>query len=196
MKKNYQPREAAKTECDALDSALDAALAKCGAVEPREGLEERILARLQSETRTFPTYSWWQWSAVGAVATLLVITVALAWKSSKPVNRLVQQRPSAPIEASHLSAARTINSQIAPVLPLTTHRTPKKALPRSDAPMIVADGPKLDKFPSPRPLSEQEKQALEYVERFPDEAFLIAQAQTTLAKQQELENGDAESNPR
>jgi hypothetical protein len=56
-------------------------------------------------------------------------------------------------------------------------------------PEAVADAayPKLDKFPSPRPLSEQEKMLLEYVQQNPEEAAMIAQAQTAFARQQELE---------
>jgi hypothetical protein len=41
---------------------------------------------------------------------------------------------------------------------------------------VVAAVPKLDQFPSPRPLSEQEQILATYVAQFHDEAVLIARA--------------------
>ena len=51
----------------------------------------------------------------------------------------------------------------------------------------MAAAPKLDHFPSPQPLSEQEKLLLDYVERFPEQAARVAEAQTALAQREKLE---------
>jgi prefoldin subunit 5 len=45
----------------------------------------------------------------------------------------------------------------------------------------------LEQFPSPQPLSEQEQMLARYVEELPSEAKQIAQAQTELARHDEIE---------
>jgi hypothetical protein len=172
-------------EKDALDLALDAALRQYAAVEPRAGLEQRVLAQLQSESARLRNRSWLQWCAAGAIAALLALTLALAWRSNRPP-RISQRNPSAPIEGLQPSATRVaVNGDIrvTPVIRVRQKTTPQHVPQRP----VVADLPKLDQFPSPRPLSEQEKLALEYVERFPRQASLIAQAQNNFAQQQEME---------
>jgi hypothetical protein len=54
----------------------------------------------------------------------------------------------------------------------------------------VAATPKLDQFPSPRPLSEQEQILMSYVARYPENAALVAQAQ---AEEREREEEAAEA---
>ncbi len=48
---------------------------------------------------------------------------------------------------------------------------------------IPAAGPKLDQFPSPQPLSEQELALANYATTFPEEAVLIATAQEEFEKE-------------
>jgi hypothetical protein len=205
MKNSFQESwDDRQAERDALDRALDAALAKYAAVEPRPGLEPHILAQLQSERRTIPIHSWWQWGAAGAIAAIFIIVASLAWKSSKPAKSLVQQHPSAPIELVAPSTTLAVNSGSVTARSLRTRPGRMKAR-RGNSSALVADKPKLDQFPSPRPLSEQEKLALEYVEKSPEEAALvaraqeaalIAEAQSDSARMQQMENRDVESNPR
>jgi hypothetical protein len=184
---NEQP-----SEKDALDVALDAALRKYSAVEPRAGLEQRILAQLQTECSRLPNRSWWRWSAAGAIAALLAFTLTLAWRSSRTTTAVV--RPlSTPIERVRNSTTRVAvdgGTQATPAI-RPQHRVARH---RSSQPLLAADEPKLDQFPSYRPLSEHEKLALEYVERFPKQASLMAQAQTNLARQQELEQRQEQRN--
>jgi hypothetical protein len=52
---------------------------------------------------------------------------------------------------------------------------------------VVASAPRLEQFPSPEPLSEQEEFLARYVEQFPHEAVLVARAQTQLMKQEMIE---------
>ena len=47
--------------------------------------------------------------------------------------------------------------------------------------------PKLDQFPSPQPLSEQEKLLQSYVAKYPEQAVLIARARTEALRQDQLE---------
>jgi hypothetical protein len=177
------------SEEDDLDRALDAALAQYAAVEPRAGLEQRVLARLQSESARLPKHSWWQWSAAG-IAVLLALTLALAWISNRLEKTVGQRHPLAPIGIAQPSATQVaVDGETEPIR--QRHKTTPHQVHR---PVVVADEPKLDQFPSPRPLSEQEKLALEYVERFPEEASLMAQAETNFVRQQEKEEMQAQTN--
>lgn len=74
------------------------------------------------------------------------------------------------------------------------HRSRPKAVV-ADNPKL--DQPKLDQFPTPRPLSEQEKLLVRYVHEFPEEALLIAKAQAESEKEIEQLSGNQppETNP-
>jgi len=193
MESNFQKsRDNAETERDALDRVLDAALAGYAAVEPRAGLEPRILAHLRSVEDRVPARSWWQWGAAGLVAAAVVIVMALGWKSSRPA-KLVVQHAAAAIQTMQPPATQVSANggmQTTAAVRLRHSATRHHVHP----PMVVADGPKLDQFPSPRPLSEQEKLALEYVQKFPEEASLMAQAQTNFARQLEMEEEQGQRN--
>ena len=54
--------------------------------------------------------------------------------------------------------------------------------------------PRLEQFPSPRPLSEQEQILANYVTQFHDKAILMARAQTKFREQQEMEFQQFSSN--
>jgi hypothetical protein len=181
-----------------LDRALDAALAKYTAVEPRAGLEERIFAHLhhanlQAESTRAANRAWWRmrWGWTAALAIVVVIFIfamTLTLRSSKPSQPSVKNIPSITIPGPHETKKQE---------PELANRNENPAPPRRERvrhgvtpqPEAVADAdyPKLDKFPSPRPLSGQEKMLLEYVQQNPEEAAMIAQAQTAFARQQELE---------
>ena len=60
-----------------VDDVLDAALRNYSRTEPLAGLENRVLRRLQENP---PKSSWltgWHWTAMGAVGTLAVVSLAL-----------------------------------------------------------------------------------------------------------------------
>jgi hypothetical protein len=159
---------------DDLDRVLDAALAKYAAVEPRTGLEERVLANLRSVKATGAHGAWWRWSlAAVAVAAILLVAITLAWRSHTPSRPAIANHPTS---TEHRSAGPEKDvahhdTNVIPRRPRQTRRT--HAL--GSAP-VVAAVPKLDQFPSPHPLSEQEKILATYVAQFHDEAVLIARA--------------------
>lgn len=175
-----------------LDNTLDAALAKYAAVEPRPGLEGRVLANLRAERSHVPDRAWWRWSVAGALAAVIVVAVALAWRSSKPLHPVVKNRPSPTTQSTptpaHVSSSdgekQIRGNQAGPHKLVAAHgATVHRAQPQA----IASASPKLDQFPSPRPLSEQEEILLNYVERFPEAAVRVAEAQTALAQREELE---------
>ena len=157
-----------------LDSTLDTALAKYTAVEPRAGLEERVLANLQAERERVLDRASWRWSVAGALAAVFVAGIALAWRSGTPSHLDVANPGSRPPQVLKNPGTSDAIDQIP-----TTRMVPTgKGAARHQAPSVVAAirPPKLDHFPSPQPLSEQEKLLQNYVARYPEHAVLVARA--------------------
>ena len=166
---------------DDLDRVLDVALAKYASVEPRAGLEKRIVANLRAADRRPGRRSWWIWG-FAAVAAIVLVAATLTWRSwtahppiaNHPPNP--QQVPISPKFASREG------SNVASRKP-ATRATVRRAY-RHD---VVATNPKLDVFPSPLPLSEQEKILAAYIENFPEHAALVAEARMDALRQQDEE---------
>jgi len=175
-----------------LDRLLDAALAKYADATPREGLEERILANLGTEHVREAANSWWKLSLVAAVAAVAVLAIVVSLRFGKTAHPVIANHVPVSMSASSHSPlpAETQAASHETTVHLGAVRRAARHLAQPAA--VVADGPKLDQFPSPQPLSEEEKAALEYVERYPEQASLMAQAQTAFAKQEELEKNSAE----
>jgi hypothetical protein len=161
-------------EHDALDRQLDAALAQYAAVEPRVGLEERVLAHLRSERGTAAPTRWQQPAMVAlAVSLAIILGVSLVWKSAKPAHEIAVHRLPSIVHGS-LQSSKDI-----PNPPAQMSTTNKKVTTRDRRRQSVATtGPKLEQFPSPQPLSEQEKILERYVTNDLQQAALIAQART------------------
>jgi hypothetical protein len=165
---------------DDLDRALDAALTKYAAVEPRAGLEERIRAHLRAEGTSSAAHAWWNWRVAAVLAAVLVIAASLAWRWNKASHRpVVLHRPEvkqAPIAPYRSSGETAFASQRKP----SRHKT----IGSRPQPQVAAVEPKLDVFPSPLPLSEQEKILSLYVEKYPQDAALVAEARMEALRQQ------------
>lgn len=170
-----------------VDRALDVALAKYAAVEPRAGLEDRILANLRAKQTQAAPRSWWRWGLAGALAALVVVAVAVAWRSSRaapPVARRPPVEAPAPKQPEPQIAAGNHGT--------TTHPRRRNAVAsHSTHSATVAAVPKLDVFPSPQPLTEQEKLLASYVDQFNDEAVVVARVRTE-ALRAEREHEEAE----
>jgi hypothetical protein len=176
------------SEDDALDRELDVALSQYAAVEPRSGLEARILANLQAQRTQIPERVWWRWGIAATVAAVILVAVALMWKSGRSAQQQIVQHPSiqrSPEKSPPQVAANDEHSAVRNAI--TPPRRTSVHPPQPATVATAAANPKLDVFPSPQPLSEQEKVLLEYVHRSPVEAARIARAQTELAESEELE---------
>jgi len=202
------------------DDQIDAALAKYAAVEPRAGLEDRILAHLRAQRRSSTSMAWWPWAGVAAAAILMA--TLLLWKLEQPGDeRIVRQPPSLQQGASSQVAVqpalpkseqsavrvsvRRSRSHIARETPVRSsqpnvtrrHESVRLAATRVAQPRkVVAANPKLDQFPSPQPLSAEEIALVQYVRNFPEEAQLVAQAQEEFEIETEKEMIDAGSETR
>jgi len=166
---------------DDLDRVLDAALAKYAAVEPRAGLEERVLASLRAEQPKPRGHSWWRWGVAAALAAVVVVAITVALRSGKPVPVAVHKTPL-PVESPRAPETQVVHREgnsVAPRRPMH-----KAAAADAHSPEIVAAAtPELDVFPSPQPLSEQEEILAKYVAMYPKRAALVAEARMESLRQ-------------
>jgi hypothetical protein len=179
---------------DSLDRELDAALAKFTTAEPRAGLEDRVLANLRAEQQHTAKRSWWRWPAVAVLAAGIVVTVFAAWRSEKPAH-IVEQHPSATTYRQDRTMVVNNGGSVS-ILPHEAARRPKPR-PAGRTAAVAIPPPKLDQFPSPQPLSEQEKMLAGYVAGHRQQAILIARVRTAELKKdwpEEMDEASATSN--
>jgi hypothetical protein len=179
-------------ENDKLDRQLEAALARYAAVEPRAGLEDRILANLRAEKECMAERSGWRWQTIAALAAVIVVILLMAWRSGKPARNIAKQRPPATTQVNgndgtHLANNSGSGSNQPHEAGPGRHPKPR-ALTRPAT--IVVAAPKLDQFPSPQPLSEQEAILTRYVANYPEHAALIAQARSDELRRDSAEEMD------
>lgn len=176
------------------DRQLDAALARYAAGEPRAGLEQRVLANLRAEQQLHAARGWRGWRALAALAvacSIAVISASLLTKSkvsnpaaaSGSASREGVARDSRPGGAAQSDMGKPASE---------SGRLPERVQSTERAKGAVANhlavnelrqtetadevAPKLERFPAPEPLSEQEKLLVRFVEDDPQEAALVAEA--------------------
>lgn len=171
-----------------LDRMLDAALSKYAAAEPRAGLEDRVLANLRAEQVRVPDRAWWRWSVIAVVVAVSVVGLVLTRRSDKQSHPVVANRPVVTTQPPKERAMQTVsNAQRSGVRPVPTNALGKVTVPPPPPTVAIARPPKLDQFPSPQPLSEQEKILQNYVAENPEQAVLLARARTEALRQDQLE---------
>jgi len=178
-----------RTKGGPWDDQIDAALAKYAAVEPRAGLEERILAHLRAQGKTPASVVWWPWA--GIVAAAILIAALLHWKLEPARNEwIVLHQPSLQQGTQPQVAAHPAPAKIEQPAVRASVRRSRSHIGRETTEIAVE--PKLDQFPSARPLTPEEKMLVEYTQRYYDEAVLIARARDEQIQQdrkQEEANG-------
>lgn len=175
-------------ENDALGRELDAALAKYAAAEPRAGIEDRVLANLRAERERVPDRAWWRWSVAGALAAVVVVALALFWRSGKPSHPVVAIHSSDTTPGTKEPATQVAsNGEGNGSRRSETNQVRTIAAHRQRPATSSAGRPKLSQFPSPEPLSEQERILQNYVAKYPERAVLIARARSEAQRRDELE---------
>jgi hypothetical protein len=204
MPENHEIARGANQAIGPIDAVLDAALAKYAAVEPRAGLEERLLANLRTGPEPVTRRAWWSWGLAGALAAIVIVAATLGWKSGTSAHLPMANHPTATEQirrAANPPAAIASEHVFADASATVPHKggaiAVKRVAPRAHT--IAQTGPKLDVFPSPQPLSEEELALARYVRNFPSDAKLAAQEQAAsekelLAKMQALARESTESN--
>ena len=149
---------------DHIDKLLDEMLAHYGAVEPRPGLEGRVLANVRSK----PSRTPWFWLIPAATVAMVLILIWFRGVGGRPAQRMqavtntaaltpsaVPERPAA--AANTTSTWRARNSRNAASRFLGRHvgysATQAAAVPR------------LEQFPTPLPETEQERLLKRYVQQ-------------------------------
>lgn len=154
---------------DQFDDLLDAALKRYGDVQPRPGLEGRVLARLAGESHT----KWrrpWTWASAAALACLLAVVAWIGLVGRKEPPHTGGKAAQVAIKENRLETAK-VPPQIE-----KTRRTGKHEV-RKIRFQLANTTPRLEQFPSPRPLSEQEKLLVAYASEYPKQAAEVAQEQ-------------------
>ena len=191
---NHKP-DGAQNQGRELDQMLDAALATYAAVEPRSGLEERILANLRAEGAPSNSRAWRQWGLAGALA-VVVIIAGLTWKLTRTWPPAIANHPQIAIQNPSTQETNPA-PQGGREVTIAKHSPARRpGQRRGPAATPVAAHPKLDHFPSRQPLSAEEIALVQYVRSFPKEAQLVAQAQEEFALETEKVMNDAGSEAR
>jgi hypothetical protein len=155
------------------DKLLDTALSYYTSAEPRAGLEARVLAGIRAEGGRMAAREWSSWLALAAVAAILLVGAMMFTKRTSDITNT----PSA--SRREVVAKTTPEGNIAiarsslPVQMATPRKVKISRQPHHVGIDIAAD-PRLEQFPSPRPLSREEQLLLAYVRDTPPEQLAVA----------------------
>jgi hypothetical protein len=173
-----------------LDHELEAALAKYAAVEPRDGLETRILANLQAARAHRAKASWWRWTAGATAVVTIVVVAGIIWRSERPRRGPVNGDPAIRVQEERPRQVGS-NQGVEVSQGAATVRQEARHTALGIQASLALDQPKLEQFPSPQPLSEQEKILADYVADYPEHAALIARAWTEALRREAAEESDS-----
>jgi hypothetical protein len=157
-----------------IDDMLDSLLANYSSAEPRPGLETRILANLRDAEEKEAAHGWWhfKWLWAGVVAAAIIIAVVMIGRRHRvapPTHVIVKTSPAIPQPEiqPHAPAAPKETAKV-------YRRKPSVIAPiQQNATLALNKRPAV--FPTPTPLSEQEKLLLSYLAGTPREE-VIAQS--------------------
>ena len=156
-----------------IDDMLDSLLANYSSAEPRPGLETRILANLREQAEKDSSRGWsnFKWLWAGAVAAIIIVAALLIGgrhRVAPPTHVIVKTSPAVPQPEiqPHAPAVRNETVRIHPRKSLAPTRPQSAALALNERPAV---------FPTPTPLSEQEKLLLSYLAGTPREE-VVAQS--------------------
>jgi hypothetical protein len=143
---------------DDAERELDAALARYAAAEPREGLEQRVLANLRAQGARTAQFEWRRWGAVGfAVAGFAGLAIWAGARHSAVVNvKPVVVKHEAAETGGSVSAALAKNESNLGRIQEHSHSS------------LVAKG-------AEKRRTEQEKLLVQFVEQDPEGAALFAE---------------------
>ena len=168
-------------ERDTIDERIDAALRRYA--EAPQFSEPRVaLARVRARAEQEPERRWsvWAWAAPSAVVAAL-IGLVLLWALRVPPTPQIAWIPKAPAVAS-VDLQQGENATAGPSTPLR-RKTPRRSFAQDDRGLVMAQERKLPKqevFPTPQPLSPQERALVSFVSHAPPalkEQMLAAQKQ-------------------
>ena len=161
-------------ERDELDLLIDSALRDYAA--PRPGLERRMVARMAAHrTRTL----WHRWILALVAAPVFAALLFLSYLITRSPHSPAGQRADAPAIARIAPVAKSQSSHPALINPVP-HRVVKRDHAGDRDLVKLVSRPKLDVFPTPQPLTGEEKALIRFVAETPEadrKAFVEAQQQ-------------------
>ncbi len=153
------------------EQLIDEALKRHSLVEPRFGLEQRILSKLAERQLAVRRTRWLAVLVPAALALAVVVAMLFGHKMQTPYPLVaVKEIPPAPSQQAALPERQ----------PLKAGRTISASRLRSVRPSGVPKTesiPRMARFPSPQPLSTQEQLLVRYVTQHPKEAVQFAKLQ-------------------
>ena len=192
-----------------VDRLLDTAL-QAESVEPRPGLEERILANLRAQRQPRP---WWRWAwAPALVAAMAFIVVGIAtWRGVQHTPAASNSASDSPAQVNPTSrqaanaepaaaAALQLHKQVRDRHQAMTHQAATSetvALAQAIQPTPAVSMPRQETFPSTTPLTEPERLLLAFVNQNREDAVLMARVQQVERQraQEFLATGEAPTTP-
>jgi hypothetical protein len=149
-----------------LDEMLDSLLASYSTAEPRPGMETRILANVSARQKSRRLGFTWLWAGAGAAAAVVIVIVTLLNRSTA--------LPKPPVLAGPVPAPKINSTPAASSLPpRVSSKTPVPRPPEQKAALDVRQAV----FPTPVPVSDQERLMLQYLRATPRDE-VIAQSHT------------------
>ena len=157
-----------------VDQVVDASLRWYARTESRPGLEGRVLAGVRARQQAARRRAAWTW-ALGTAAMAALLTLLVVHPSRRQRAQLPETTPARATvthgqkgtDRDYQLAAPTAAEIARPLQPRMPRRLPRSATQRS-----VETRPQ--QFPTPRPLSEQEKLLVEYVKLLKDSPAALA----------------------
>jgi hypothetical protein len=175
-----------------MERLLDGMLAEYGKAEPRFGLENRVLANLETEKARIAGRRRWWW-ILGTVSAAAVVA-ATVWMDYRPPDQHGAFRPANEAQRAQsapAAMAAEVPSEAGAGVSVPTHpirsRISRAIRPDAVERVATATTPKLEQFPTPAPLSEQERILARYVAEYSEQAVLVARAQMSLEQQEQRE---------
>jgi len=191
-----------------LDRWLNRALAEYSKEEPRSGIELRVLANLRAQRRHIAEQRRRRWWTIGIIATAAVLVIVLwAAGTNKHTEQEASVKPSPAVSPNNANVAQqasqdssqdagqNVTEDLAsqtsrPASSRHSHmqRARRRSHGRRTARVLrAAQRVRGEQFPSPTPLSEQERILQRYVAQYKNDAIRTARALTELAKKEEQE---------
>ena len=169
-----------------VDQWLESALSQYTKAEPRAGLESRVCANLQAERNRIASRHRWWW-VVGTAAALAAI-LAVVWVGGGDRKRNARSAAGASMTTNREAPRDSIQPRAAPQVARPQREVAqRRPANRPMRDLALARMPKLAQFPSPQPLSEQEKILASYVANYPEHAALVAQARAEALRRDRAE---------
>ncbi|HZD30528.1 MAG TPA: hypothetical protein VE779_02605 [Candidatus Angelobacter sp.] len=157
------------TNDNELDALLHDALNEYRGAEPLAGMEERVLQRLALHSSQH-RHRWLRWSLVAACTVALVVAVWIASRPGRPTADRVQQASAEPSVETPAKVA--VEAPVAEAKAKQSIRRPTahlgSATVAEGAPQIAASPAMPAQFPTPTPLTAQERAFMTAMQKVPD----------------------------